>query len=138
MGLDKVLSISLTFRELPKPALCLVANAYKPVCKVDRVFVWWRNCKTHRWDHRFIPSRANDLPFGTMRVVRQNTFIIFINGYLVLNEEQKNQMRSLLTNLFSIPNLGNFFVGVFLLLSFSFEVESFTSEQYDLISKISE
>lgn len=73
-----------------------------------------------------------------MRVVRQNTFIIFINGYLVLNEEQKNQMRSLLTNLFSIPNLGNFFVGVFLLLSFSFEVESFTSEQYDLISKISE
>lgn len=95
VGLDKVLIISLTFRELPKPALSILANAYKPVCKVDCVFVWWRNCKTHRWDHCFIPSRANDLPFGTMRVVRQNTFIIFINGYLVLNEEQKNQMRSL-------------------------------------------
>lgn len=77
-----------------------LANAHKPVCKVDSFFVWWRNCEAHRWDHRLVPSRADDLPFSTMRVVGQNTFIIFVNGYLVLNQEQKNQMRSLLTNLF--------------------------------------
>lgn len=129
MGLKKILIISLTFRELPKPAaLCFSANAYKPVCKVNRFFVWWRNCKAHGWDHRLIPSGANDLPFGPVRVVRQNTFVVFINGYLVLNEEQNKQMMSLLNISFPYPILG--FWGLFE------GVENFTSEQYDLISKI--
>lgn len=89
--------------------MCLV-NAYKPVCKVNGFFVRWRNCETHRWDHCLIPSRANDLPLSSMRVVGQNTLIIFVNGYLVLNEEKNNQMRSLLTNALPYPITGFCFV----------------------------
>lgn len=63
---------------------------YKPVCKVNCFFVWRGNSKTHRWDHSLVPSRTDDLPLGAMRIVCQNTFIVFVNGYLVSNERDKN------------------------------------------------
>lgn len=124
MGLDKVLIVSSTFR-VSKPSSMFLVNTYTPVCKVNCFFVWWRDCEAHGWDHSLIPSGANDLPFRTVRVVGQNTFIIFVNGYLVLNEDKNNPMRSLPTNSLSYPILE---------CVLFFEVENFTSGASNMIS----
>ena len=112
--------------ETPKASPTSGTKAHKPVCKVNRLFVWRRDGEAHRRDHGLIPSGADDLPLSAMRVVCQNAFIVFENGYLVLKEEQNNQMWSLWYLSLSTPNLGYFFC--------LFKVGNFTtSEQYDLV-----
>lgn len=59
---------------------------YEPVGKVNRFFVWWGDSKAHRRDHGLVPGGTDDLPLGAVRVVGQDAFIVFVNGYLVLNE----------------------------------------------------